>query len=208
MRPKAPTRHLADGSSSRKTRLGIRPGPKAQATLNIRGPLTTQPRGDSLQYKFKVNLTGKYQLQLRALKRLEGNPGDQNNDAFIKMEGLFESRNSAVPKSALTDHTKIFGSFEFTNPPVKRRCFGVYITTQSVDYARGIEKWNSKAKVDFPFSQTNTRWNVTLVPKTRNNQPMLEQIPKAIISHDYYLSNPVDSSVQLSIKEAFQCQQQ
>ena len=94
----------------------------------------------------------------------------------------------------------LLSNFEFTNPPVKRRCFGVYISTQPVDYARGIEEWNGKAKTNFPFSQTNTRWNVTLVPKTRNNQPLLEQIPKAIISHDYYLSNPAESSLQLSIK--------
>lgn len=62
-----------------------------------------------LEYRFQINQPGNYALVLRAHKRLLGNPGDQNNDAYVRMAGDFTSGNPNVPLSALTQDTKLFG---------------------------------------------------------------------------------------------------
>lgn len=62
-----------------------------------------------LTYTFKINKAGIYHLNLRARKRLEGEPGDRCNDCYVRMEGDFVSGNPAYPTSTLTQDTKLFG---------------------------------------------------------------------------------------------------
>jgi len=88
----------------------------------------------------------------------------------------------------------------FNNPPIIRRCYGVYIAPNDIEFARGIEKWNKLAPERFPESKQNTRWNITFVPRVHQNPPRMEQVPKAIISHDYYESSPEDCAFSMSVK--------
>ena len=88
----------------------------------------------------------------------------------------------------------------FDNPPIIKRCYGVYIEPSDLEFARGIEKWNKLAPKNFPESKQNTRWNITFVPRVHQNPPRMEQIPKAIISHDYYEGSPEDCAFSMSVK--------
>lgn len=67
------------------------------------------PPNSPLSYTFKINMTGNYHLNLRARKRLEGQPADRCNDCYVKMEGDFTSGNPAYPTSTLTQNTKLYG---------------------------------------------------------------------------------------------------
>ncbi|MDF7824818.1 DUF5060 domain-containing protein [Pontiellaceae bacterium B12227] len=62
-----------------------------------------------LVYKFRINKGGRYTLKFRAHKRLEGNKGDKNNDAFIRMEGDYLPGNPDAPLKALQTDMKLFG---------------------------------------------------------------------------------------------------
>jgi hypothetical protein len=60
-----------------------------------------------LVYEFVVPETGNYRLLMMCSKRLEGEKGDRCNDAFVKIEGDYESA-TTLPKSELTDYIKYF----------------------------------------------------------------------------------------------------
>lgn len=77
--------------------------------LEYTGPFSGSAPVSPLVYRFKINQSGRYDLRFRAHKRLLGNPGDKNNDAFVKMSGNYTSGNSSVPLSALLTDTKLFG---------------------------------------------------------------------------------------------------
>jgi hypothetical protein len=55
------------------------------------------PPNSPLKYTFKINLAGTYLLDLRARKRLEGEPSDRCNDCYMRMEGDFVSSNPNYP---------------------------------------------------------------------------------------------------------------
>lgn len=59
-----------------------------------------------LEYTFTAPNSGTYTIAIRGIKRLEGEPHDKCNDAYIKLVGEFESGNS-VPKENLTSFTKL-----------------------------------------------------------------------------------------------------
>jgi len=77
--------------------------------LEYQGPFTNPTPGSSLDYFFKINQTGSYELRLRAHRRLLGASSDSNNDAFVKLAGKFTSGNPNVPFAALVNNTKLFG---------------------------------------------------------------------------------------------------
>ena len=73
-----------------------------------------------LTYKFKINQSGYYYLHLRARARLDGAPGDKNNDCYVKMQTLSgtdfgpgpnpgTTHLADAPKSLLTTSTKMYG---------------------------------------------------------------------------------------------------
>lgn len=65
------------------------------------------PADSPLTFKFKVTQTGIYELNLRVRNRLEGATSDKCNDAYVRLEGDFESGND-VPLYMLKRDTKIY----------------------------------------------------------------------------------------------------
>ena len=66
------------------------------------------PPKSPLKYKFKINKGGKYQLTLRARKRLETKRQDISNDCYIALKGDF-SPGGEAPLKTLKSDTKMFG---------------------------------------------------------------------------------------------------
>ena len=66
------------------------------------------PPKSPLKYKFKINKAGKYQLTLRARKRLETKRQDISNDCYVALKGDFSSGGEA-PLKTLKSDTKMFG---------------------------------------------------------------------------------------------------
>lgn len=66
------------------------------------------PPNSPLKYSFTVTKPGKYQLTLRARKRLETKRDDISNDCFVALKGDFES-GGAAPVKTLKEDTKMFG---------------------------------------------------------------------------------------------------
>ena len=62
-----------------------------------------------MAFKFKINKAGQYKLFLRANKRSEGAPGDQCNDAYVRMVGDFTAAPSGAPLDWLLDDVKLYG---------------------------------------------------------------------------------------------------
>jgi hypothetical protein len=65
-----------------------------------------------LEFRFKINLEGTYDIKLRARKRLDGEPGDKCNDAYVRMEGDFTTGSASVSQEALERDTKLYGGPE------------------------------------------------------------------------------------------------
>jgi hypothetical protein len=69
--------------------------PGASGGMHLEMTGNTPPGGGGpnspLEYRFKVDVSGKYRLVLRASKRLDGARGDYCNDAFVKLDGNFTS---------------------------------------------------------------------------------------------------------------------
>ena len=68
----------------------------------------TGPPDSPLEYHFKINKPGTYQLILRARKRLETKREDISNDCYIALKGDFEAGGEA-PLRVLRSDTKMFG---------------------------------------------------------------------------------------------------
>ena len=66
------------------------------------------PPDSPLQYKFRITKAGKYQLTIRARKRLESKRTDISNDCFVALDGDFSAGGEA-PLSVLRKDTKMFG---------------------------------------------------------------------------------------------------
>jgi hypothetical protein len=60
-----------------------------------------------LQYTVKVPIDGNYRLLMMSSKRLEGDRGDWCNDAFVKLQGDFESATN-LDKQTLGNYLKYF----------------------------------------------------------------------------------------------------
>lgn len=84
-------------------------GAVGKGHLEYQGPWSGQKPVDPLEYHFKINKPGRYYLMFRAHKRLLGNPGDKNNDCFVRMEGDFVSGSNEIPLDVLQTDTKLFG---------------------------------------------------------------------------------------------------
>lgn len=66
------------------------------------------PPKSPLKYSFKISKAGKYQLSIRARKRLETKREDISNDCFVALKGDFTS-GGKVPLKVLKEDTKMFG---------------------------------------------------------------------------------------------------
>ena len=66
------------------------------------------PPESPLKYEFRINKGGKYQLTLRARKRLESKRQDISNDCYVAVKGNYEAAGGA-PKDVLRKDTKMFG---------------------------------------------------------------------------------------------------
>ncbi len=69
------------------------------------------PATSPLKYTFKINKGGNYRLTIRSHKQLDGQPGDKNNDGYVRVEGNYTAGTGGNP-AALVDlkkDTKIFG---------------------------------------------------------------------------------------------------
>lgn len=77
--------------------------------LEFTGNSTTNGPPDSpLKYYFKVQKAGKYQLTIRARKRLETKREDISNDCYVALKGDFDEGGGA-PLKTLKEDTKMFG---------------------------------------------------------------------------------------------------
>lgn len=77
--------------------------------LEFTGNSTTNGPPDSpLKYYFKVKKAGRYQLTLRARKRLESKREDISNDCYVALKGNFQAGGGA-PLDILKKDTKMFG---------------------------------------------------------------------------------------------------
>lgn len=70
--------------------------------------ITNGPPKSPLKYQFKVKKAGKYQLTIRARKRLESKRHDLSNDCYVSLKGDFEAGGGA-PLKILKKETKMFG---------------------------------------------------------------------------------------------------
>lgn len=70
--------------------------------------ITSGPPKSPLKYQFKIKKAGKYQLTIRARKRLESKRHDLSNDCYVALKGDFEAGDGAPLKTLKTD-TKMFG---------------------------------------------------------------------------------------------------
>lgn len=70
--------------------------------------ITNGPPKSPLKYSFKVKKAGKYQLTIRARKRLESKRHDLSNDCYVSLKGDFEAAGGA-PLEILKTDTKMFG---------------------------------------------------------------------------------------------------
>lgn len=70
--------------------------------------ITSGPPDSPLKYHFKIKKAGKYQLTIRARKRLESERHDLSNDCYVSLKGDFEAGDGAPLKTLKTD-TKMFG---------------------------------------------------------------------------------------------------
>lgn len=77
--------------------------------LEFKGSKQWGKADSPLTYRFKVHKAGKYRLQFRAHKRLEGEEGDKCNDCFVRMEGDFTAGDDEVPLKVLQTDVKLFG---------------------------------------------------------------------------------------------------
>ena len=66
------------------------------------------PPKSPLKYSFKITKAGKYQLTLRARKRLESKRQDISNDCYVALKGDFKS-GGVAPLKTLRSDTKMFG---------------------------------------------------------------------------------------------------
>ena len=66
------------------------------------------PPKSPLKYYFKVKKPGKYQLTIRARKRLETKREDISNDCYVSLKGDFDGGGGA-PLNTLKEDTKMFG---------------------------------------------------------------------------------------------------
>ena len=66
------------------------------------------PPKSPLKYRFQVSKPGKYQLSIRARKRLETKREDISNDCYVALKGDFTS-GGKVPLKILKEDTKMFG---------------------------------------------------------------------------------------------------
>ncbi|MFC7336041.1 hypothetical protein ACFQY0_02535 [Haloferula chungangensis] len=73
---------------------------------------TGGPADSPLVYKFKVNQSGKYHLNMRARKRLAGGDPDWTNDCYVRMEGNFTSGSAHYDVNVLRVDTKLYGGNE------------------------------------------------------------------------------------------------
>ncbi|MFC1476453.1 hypothetical protein ACFL5S_00655 [Fibrobacterota bacterium] len=64
---------------------------------------------DPQEFRFKIAKAGIYGIHLHAYNRLDGQPADKCNDAYVKVTGDYTS-GSNVPLSALTKDTKLYSS--------------------------------------------------------------------------------------------------
>lgn len=64
---------------------------------------------DPQEFRFKIAKAGIYGIHLHAYNRLDGQPADKCNDAYVKATGDYTS-GSNVPLSALTQDTKLYSS--------------------------------------------------------------------------------------------------
>lgn len=70
--------------------------------------ITNGPPKSPLKYQFKVNKAGKYQLTIRARKRLESERDDLSNDCYVSLKGDFAGGGGA-PLNILKKETKMYG---------------------------------------------------------------------------------------------------
>ena len=83
-------------------------GASQKKFLEFLGNNPDQGEPDSpLEYRFKVAQDGKYRLLLMTSKRLEGARGDMCNDAWVKLEGPFDSA-TTLPLNDLKEYLKFF----------------------------------------------------------------------------------------------------
>lgn len=66
------------------------------------------PPDSPLKYHFRITKSGKYQLTIRARKRLETKREDISNDCYVALQGDFDEGGGA-PLKALREDTKMFG---------------------------------------------------------------------------------------------------
>jgi hypothetical protein len=71
-----------------------------------------------LTFKFKVKKDGQYRLLMMTSKRLEGNRGDMCNDAWVKMNGDFQSA-TTLSKEELNGYIKYFQEGSTKTPEKK-----------------------------------------------------------------------------------------
>lgn len=65
---------------------------------------------DPQKFHFKITKAGTYGIHPHAFNRLDGQPADKCNDAFVKVTGDYTSGASNVPLSALQKDTKLYSS--------------------------------------------------------------------------------------------------
>lgn len=84
-------------------------GATGQSHLEYRGNTINGGDPDSpLSYTFKITKPGKYHLSMRGRKRLDGAEWDKCNDAYVRLEGDFQSGNDAYDLKPLTNDTKVY----------------------------------------------------------------------------------------------------
>jgi len=96
-----------------------------------------------LQYHFKVDVSGKYRLVMRASKRLAGAAGDLCNDAVVKLAGNFTSANSFT-----TEQMKSWTKFSGGEPhPKLGWCFKM-----DINHIQPYADYNLIAGESYTFS--------------------------------------------------------
>lgn len=138
-----------------------------------------------LTYTFKITTPGKYHLQFRAHKRLEGEEGDQCNDCFVKMEGDFTSGDPNIPLEALQADIKLFGG-----APEK---WGVAQMLDINTRKFGIDKRHLRRQAVYEFKQGET---YTLTVSGRSKRFNLDRL---VLSHE---SRKVTPSALASLPES------
>lgn len=116
-------------------------------------PSSTYSEDSMIQYTFVAPKTGDYQLAARLHQPLlDGDPGDESNDFYVKLTGNFESGTSAFTKSELEVQQKFWGrgiNQWGTAQYLIHSNFPIYSLTQGEQYTLSLIGRSNKSCIDF-----------------------------------------------------------